>query len=131
MLYSQTPLPFRRAMVGSIAIGSHAAAEPLVCFLVLHEPMDVQFHCVIIKRLQLKLQKIVFDAVWVKYRKGTEIDQENYGLSAINNSLTKQLYSSISCIKKCIYSTFLVHEDEQVISRDFKQQLRMEQLHWP
>ncbi len=30
------------------------------------------------------------------------------------NSLTN-LYSSISCIKKCIYSTFLVHEDEEVI----------------
>ncbi len=25
----------------------------------------------------------------------------------------------------------LVHEDEEVISRDFKQQLRMERLHWP
>ncbi len=31
------------------------------------------------------------------------------------NSLTTNLYSSISCIKKCIYSTFLVHEDEEVI----------------
>ncbi len=30
-------------------------------------------------------------------------------------SLTTNLYSSISCIKKCIYSTFLVHEDEEVI----------------
>ncbi len=56
---------------------------------------------------------------------------QNYGLSAINNSLTTNLYSSISCIKKCIYSTFLEHEDEEVISRDFKQQLRMERLRWP
>ncbi len=31
------------------------------------------------------------------------------------NSLTTHLYSSISCIKKLIYSTFLVHEDEEVI----------------
>ncbi len=31
------------------------------------------------------------------------------------NSLTTNLYSSISCIKKLIYSTFLVHEDEEVI----------------
>ncbi len=31
--------------------------------------------------------------------------------------------------KKYIYSTFLV--DEEVISRDFKQQLRMERLRWP
>ncbi len=36
----------------------------------------------------------------------------------------------MSCIMKCIYSTFLVHEDEEVISRDLKQQLRMERIHW-
>ncbi len=43
------------------------------------------------------------------------------------NSLTTNLYSSISCIKKLIYSTFLVHEDEEVtVYRDFKQQLRMQ-----
>ncbi len=59
-LYSQTPLPFWWAMAGCIARGSRAAAESLVCFLVLHEPMDVQFHCVIIKRLQLKRKKIFF-----------------------------------------------------------------------
>ncbi len=47
-------------------------------------------------------------------------------MSAINNSLTTNLYSSISCINKCINLTFLVPEDEEVISRDFKQQLRME-----
>ncbi len=41
------------------------------------------------------------------------------------------VYSSISCINKCTYSTFLVHEDEEVISRDFMQQLRMERLRWP
>ncbi len=54
------------------------------------------------------------------------ITKQNYGLSAINNSLTTNVYSSISCKKKYIYSTFLV--DEEVISRDFKQQLRMERL---
>ncbi len=48
-LYSQTPHPFWRAMAGCIAIGSRAVAEPLVSFLVLHEPMDVQLHCVITK----------------------------------------------------------------------------------
>ncbi len=48
-LYSQTPLLFWRAMAGCIAIGSRSAAEPLVRFLVLHEPMDVQLHCVIKK----------------------------------------------------------------------------------
>ncbi len=53
-LYSQTPHPFWRAMAGCIAIGLCATTEPLVCFLGLHEPMDVQFHCVIYKRLQLK-----------------------------------------------------------------------------
>ncbi len=26
---------------------------------------------------------------------------------------------------------FLVHKDEEVISRDFKQQLRMQRLRWP
>ncbi len=45
--------------------------------------------------------------------------------------LTTNIYLSISSINKCIYSTFLVHEDEEVISRDFKQQLRMERLRWP
>ncbi len=63
-------------MAGCIAIGSRAAIEPLVHFLVLPETMDVQFNCVIIKRLQLKRKKIkfhtsVFDTVRVKYRKGT------------------------------------------------------------
>ncbi len=41
------------------------------------------------------------------------------------------LHSGIPCIKKCIYSTFSVHEDEEVISRDFKQQLWMEWLRLP
>ncbi len=31
----------------AIAIGSRATAEPFNSFLVLHEPMDVQFHCVV------------------------------------------------------------------------------------
>ncbi len=48
-LYGQTPPPIWRAMEGCIAIGLRAAAEPLVCVLVLHEPMDVQLHCVIKK----------------------------------------------------------------------------------
>ncbi len=33
--------------------------------------------------------------------------------------------------KECIYSTFLMHEDDEVISRDFKNQLRMKRLRWP
>ncbi len=40
-LYSQMLLPFWRPMAGYIAIGLHAAAEPLVDFLVLHESLDV------------------------------------------------------------------------------------------
>ncbi len=36
-------------MAGCIAIGLRATAKPLVCFLVLHEPVDVQLHCVIKK----------------------------------------------------------------------------------
>ncbi len=60
-LYSQTPLPFWRAMAGCIAICSRAIAKPLVrFFLVLHKPMDVLFHCMIIKRLQLKRKKYFF-----------------------------------------------------------------------
>ncbi len=39
-LYSQTPRLFWLAMVGCIAIGSHAATKPLLFFFVLHEPMD-------------------------------------------------------------------------------------------
>ncbi len=56
---------------------------------------------------------------------------QNCGLSTINNSLTTHLFSSISYINKRICSTFLVHEDEDVISREFKQQLQMERLRWP
>ncbi len=47
-------------MAGCIAIGSRAAAEPLARFFVLHKPMDMQLHCVIIKRLQLKRKKLFF-----------------------------------------------------------------------
>ncbi len=60
-----------------IAIGLCAATEPLVCFLELHEPMDVQFHCVIIKRLQLKIYlffpiQVSSTQLKVKYRKITK-----------------------------------------------------------
>ncbi len=49
-LYSQRPHPFWQVMAGCIVIGSlNAAAEPLISFIILHEPMDVQFHCVIEK----------------------------------------------------------------------------------
>ncbi len=48
-LHSQAPLLFWRAMAGCIAIGLHTAAEPLVSFLVLHEPMYMQLHCVLKK----------------------------------------------------------------------------------
>ncbi len=47
-LYSQMPRPFWRDLAGIIAIGScSSAADPLVRFLPLHEPIVVQFHCVI------------------------------------------------------------------------------------
>ncbi len=51
--------PFWPSMAGCIVIGLRAADEPLCCFLVVHEPMDVQLHCVIKIRLQLKRKKIV------------------------------------------------------------------------
>ncbi len=49
-----------------------AAAKPLVCFLVLHEPMDVQLHCVIKKGFSWRGKKrfshtSVFNAVLVPY----------------------------------------------------------------
>ncbi len=41
-------LPFWRDLAGIVAIGScSSAADPLVRFLPLHEPIVVQFHCVI------------------------------------------------------------------------------------
>ncbi len=55
-LYSQTPLPFWRAKTGYKAIGSLAATEPLVRFLVLHEPMDKEFFPY--KRLQCSTRSI-------------------------------------------------------------------------
>ncbi len=48
-LYSQRPRPFWRAMAGCIAIGSLNATAHWFVFIALHEPMDVQFHCVIKK----------------------------------------------------------------------------------
>ncbi len=41
-------------------IGLRATAEPLFVFLILHDPMDMQFHCVLIKMLQLKRKKMFF-----------------------------------------------------------------------
>lgn len=47
-LYSQRPRPFWLALAGFAVIGScSTAADPLVRFYPLHEPMAVQFHCVI------------------------------------------------------------------------------------
>ncbi len=47
-LYSQIPRPFWRDLAGIVVIGScSSAADPLVRFLPLHEPIVVQFHCVI------------------------------------------------------------------------------------
>ncbi len=47
-LYSQMPCPIWWDLAGIVAIGScSSAADPLVCFLPLHEPIVVQFHCVI------------------------------------------------------------------------------------
>ncbi len=52
----------------------------------LHKPMDVQFHCVIKKRLQLKrkMSLSVFDAVRVKYRKATIVLLYPYGVWSID-----------------------------------------------
>ncbi len=55
---SEMRWPFWRVMAGCIAIGSRTAADSFFFFfLVLHKPMDLQFHCVIIKMLQLKRKK--------------------------------------------------------------------------
>ncbi len=72
-LLSQMPCLFWRAMADCIAIGSCAAAEPLVSFLVLHEPMDVQLHCMIKKGFSWRGKNTFFshttsfDAVLVPY----------------------------------------------------------------
>ncbi len=47
-LYSQMPRPFWRDLAGIVAIGScSSAADHWFVFLPLHEPIVVQFHCVI------------------------------------------------------------------------------------
>ncbi len=61
---------------GFIAIGLRAATEQLVRFLVLHEPMNVQFYCVIIKRLQLKRIKLVFP-IQASYKRTSKISKGN------------------------------------------------------
>ncbi len=61
LLNSLRPRPFWWAMAGRIAIGSlNDAAEPLVRFIALHKPMDVQLHCVIKKGFSWRGKKLVF-----------------------------------------------------------------------
>ncbi len=57
-LYSKEAPPI---LAGCIAIASlNAAAEPLVCFQALHEPMDGQLHCVIKKGFSWRGRKEFF-----------------------------------------------------------------------
>ncbi len=72
-LYSQTPLPFWPAMAGRIAIGSRAAAEPLVRFF---GPARTNGHAVSLpdyKKASVEEEKknvshtSVFDPVLVPY----------------------------------------------------------------
>ncbi len=64
-LYSQTPIIFWWAMAACIAICLCAAAEPLVRFLVLHEPMEEEKGSF--------PHTASLDTVRVKYRKGTSV----------------------------------------------------------
>ncbi len=79
-LYSQIPRPFWRDLAGIVAIGScSSAADPLVRFLPLHEPIVVQFHCVIEidfssgEKKAFSHMRLYQDAVRVEYRQGTII----------------------------------------------------------
>ncbi len=64
--------------MGIVAIGScSSAADPLVRFLPLHEPIVVQFHCVIEidfssgEKKAFSHMRLYQDAVRVEYRQGT------------------------------------------------------------
>ncbi len=83
-LYSQTPHLFWRAMEGCIAIGLCAAAESLVCVLVLHEPMDVQLHCVIKKGFRWR-GKNSFSPYKRLRHSTSEISKGNYSLNIVFN----------------------------------------------
>ncbi len=75
-LYSKEAPPI---LAVCIAIASlNAAAEPLVCFQALHEPMDGQLHCVIKKGFSWRGRKEffpyrIFEAVLIPIYQGTEV----------------------------------------------------------
>ncbi len=64
-------------MAGCIAIGSHVAAKPLVSFLILHEPMNVQLHCVIWNKASVEEENWVFTIQRLQ-RSTSEISKGNW-----------------------------------------------------
>ncbi len=57
-LYSQTPLPFWRAMAGCIAIGSLATALDWFVSFTLNEPITCSYNCVIEKGFSWRGKKV-------------------------------------------------------------------------
>ncbi len=88
----EMPLLSWRAMAGCIAIGSRTAAEPFVRFLVLHEPMDVQLHCVIKKGFSWREKKKFPNSV--SWRSTSEISKGN-NFSYVE--ITRKWEPTVSC----------------------------------
>ncbi len=77
-LYSQIPRPFWRDLAGIVAIGScSSAADPLVRFLPLHEPIVVQFHCVIEIDFSSGEKRLFPICVFIKTQYEWSIDREH------------------------------------------------------
>ncbi len=95
-LYSQTPLPFWRAIVGCIAIGSLATAvDWFVSFTLhesiftLHESITCSYNCVIEKgfseeeKIDFPYLRRYLDAVLVPISPGTEVTNSNWVCSLL------------------------------------------------
>ncbi len=72
-LYSQIPRTFWRDLAGIVAIGS---SDPLVRFLPLHEPIVMQFHCVIEIDFSSGEKRLFPICIFIKTQYEWSIDRE-------------------------------------------------------
>ncbi len=92
-LYSQIPRPFWRDLAGIVTIDScSSAADPLVHFLPLHEPIVVQFHCVIEIDFSSGEKRLFPICVFIKTQYEWSIDREH-------------IFSNLRCNATSIYFT--------------------------
>ncbi len=103
-LYSQIPRPFWRDLAGIVAIGScSSAADPLVRFLPLHEPIVVQFHCVIEIDFSSGEKRLFPICVFIKTQYEWSIDRELFC------SQTNRNHGHSGCIRNHILNEYILN----------------------